>query len=279
MKQLILGVLLLFTLEAVMAQEKTTNLLPFETFEKKLLAAGPDPQILDARSEEEFIQNHVKGALNVSDEKQFKSIVSKLRKEAPVFIYSIGNGRSAKLAAVLRALHFKEVYEFPGGLSKWIAQGKPVESTVGDGLSLAGFNEQITSEKLVLVDVGSRYCGGCKKLKPIVEKLAEENKDKLKLVNIEAYDNKQLTKALAVVRALITRQYPKSYGISHYEGDEWYAQLLWPLLKSSVPGSELAAHGPMVREDIQPNEVEVNNTKEEVTAPLETDGIQPRFTA
>ncbi|MCL4637879.1 MULTISPECIES: sterol desaturase family protein [Olivibacter] len=79
--------------------------------------------------------------------------------------------------------------------------------------------------------------------------------------------------------ALITRQYPKSYGISHYEGDEWYAQLLWPLLKSSVPGSELAAHGPMVREDIQPNEVEVNNTKEEVTAPLETDGIQPRFTA
>jgi thioredoxin-like negative regulator of GroEL len=31
-----------------------------------------------------------------------------------------------------------------------------------------------------------------------VEKLAEENKDKLKLVNIEAYDNKQLTKALAV---------------------------------------------------------------------------------
>uniref|UniRef100_F4C4Z9 Thioredoxin domain-containing protein n=1 Tax=Sphingobacterium sp. (strain 21) TaxID=743722 RepID=F4C4Z9_SPHS2 len=198
MKQLILGVLLLFTLEAVMAQEKTTNLLPFETFEKKLLAAGPDPQILDARSGEEFIQNHVKGALNVSDEKQFKSIASKLRKEAPVFIYSIGNGRSAKLAAVLRALHFKEVYEFPGGLSKWIAQGKPVESTVGDGLSLAGFNEQITSEKLVLVDVGSRYCGGCKKLKPIVEKLAEENKDKLKLVNIEAYDNKQLTKALAV---------------------------------------------------------------------------------
>jgi len=49
--------------------------------------------------------------------------------------------------------------------------------------------------------------------------------------------------------ALITRQYPEAYGVSHYEGDEWYAQLLWPILKSSVTGSELAAGGPMVRED------------------------------
>jgi sterol desaturase/sphingolipid hydroxylase (fatty acid hydroxylase superfamily) len=50
--------------------------------------------------------------------------------------------------------------------------------------------------------------------------------------------------------ALISRRYPKAYGISHYEGDEWYAQLLWPILKSGVEGSELAPDGPMVREDI-----------------------------
>ena len=198
MKQLISCVLLLLTFGAVIAQESVTKLLPFEAFEKKISAAGSSPQILDARSEEEFVQNHVKGALNVSDEKQFKSISAKLRKEAPVFIYSIGNGRSAKLAAILRAQNFKEVYEFPGGLSRWIGLGKPVESTVGEGLSLAAFNEKISSEKLVLVDVSSRYCGGCKKLKPIVEHVAQENKDKFKLVNIEAYDNKQLTKELAV---------------------------------------------------------------------------------
>jgi len=50
--------------------------------------------------------------------------------------------------------------------------------------------------------------------------------------------------------ALISRQYPKAYGISHYEGDQWYAQLLWPIFKSKVPGSELAADGPVVRLDI-----------------------------
>jgi sterol desaturase/sphingolipid hydroxylase (fatty acid hydroxylase superfamily) len=49
--------------------------------------------------------------------------------------------------------------------------------------------------------------------------------------------------------AHISRQYPSIYGISHYEGDPWYSQLLWPLLKSNVPGSELAADGPMVRTD------------------------------
>ena len=47
----------------------------------------------------------------------------------------------------------------------------------------------------------------------------------------------------------ITRQYPSAYGISHYEKDEWYAQFLWPLLKSRVRNSELSAGGPMVRED------------------------------
>lgn len=49
--------------------------------------------------------------------------------------------------------------------------------------------------------------------------------------------------------ALITRKYPKTYGISHYEGDQWYAQLLWPIFKSKVAGSELAKDGPMVRLD------------------------------
>jgi sterol desaturase/sphingolipid hydroxylase (fatty acid hydroxylase superfamily) len=49
--------------------------------------------------------------------------------------------------------------------------------------------------------------------------------------------------------ALITRKYPAVYGISHYEGDQWYAQLLWPIFKSKVAGSELASGGPMIRTD------------------------------
>ncbi|WP_158797909.1 sterol desaturase family protein [Pedobacter sp. L105] len=50
--------------------------------------------------------------------------------------------------------------------------------------------------------------------------------------------------------AHISRQYPAAYGISHYEGDQWYAQLLWPIFKSKVAGSELAADGPLVKADV-----------------------------
>ena len=52
--------------------------------------------------------------------------------------------------------------------------------------------------------------------------------------------------------ALISRKYPESYGISHYEGDPWQAQFLWPIFKSNIAGSELAADGPAVREDVPP---------------------------
>jgi sterol desaturase/sphingolipid hydroxylase (fatty acid hydroxylase superfamily) len=50
--------------------------------------------------------------------------------------------------------------------------------------------------------------------------------------------------------AHISRRYPAAYGISHYENDQWYAQFLWPVFKSKVEGSELAADGPMVRTDV-----------------------------
>lgn len=50
--------------------------------------------------------------------------------------------------------------------------------------------------------------------------------------------------------AHISRQYPRAFGISHYQGDPWYAQVFWPVFKSNIPGSELAADGPDVREDI-----------------------------
>ncbi len=49
--------------------------------------------------------------------------------------------------------------------------------------------------------------------------------------------------------ALITRQYPAAYGIKNYQSEEWYAQLLWPILKSKKEGSELSANGPEVAED------------------------------
>ena len=62
---------------------------------------------------------------------------------------------------------------------------------------------------------------------------------------------------------IITRKYPTTFGIKHYQEEEWYAQLLWPILKSKKEGSELSAGGPMVG-DVVPEK-----TKESEPLPLE----------
>jgi len=54
---------------------------------------------------------------------------------------------------------------------------------------------------------------------------------------------------------IITRKYPQSFGIKFYKQEEWYAQFLWPIFKSKKPGSELAANGPEVGDEIPSNAV------------------------
>ncbi len=177
------------------------DLLTFEQFEAKLKAAGKDAQILDARLPEEYTQNHLEGAVsfNIANKADFEKESAKLKKDKPVFIYSIGNGRSGVLASDLRNNGFRDVTEIPGGLSKWIGLGKPVVSTVGKGLSLPEYTASLKSDKLVLVDFGSRYCGSCKKLAPTIDAIKSEQAATLKVINIEAYENKDLVQQLGVV--------------------------------------------------------------------------------
>jgi len=69
----------------------------------------------------------------------------------------------------------------------------------------------------------------------------------------------------------ISRQYPKAYGISHYQGDPWYAQVLCPIFKSNIAGSELAADGPVVRGD-SPSSSEVTELANS-NRPIEAQGV------
>jgi sterol desaturase/sphingolipid hydroxylase (fatty acid hydroxylase superfamily) len=49
--------------------------------------------------------------------------------------------------------------------------------------------------------------------------------------------------------ALISRRYPVAYGVSNNKGDEWYAQMFWPIIKSKNIGSELSVNGPTVADE------------------------------
>jgi len=176
------------------AQDDKSVSITLKEFEDKVNKEGAKAQIIDARSFEEYQQNHIKGAinLNASDDAEFQKQVSKLKMDKPVFVYSIANGRSKALSKKLQSKGFLEVYELPGGFSNWVGSGKPVESTTGSGLTAEQYKKLIHSDNIVLVDIGSKYCGSCKKMIPIIDSLLLSHPKDLKVVKVEFFENKQL---------------------------------------------------------------------------------------
>jgi rhodanese-related sulfurtransferase len=200
MKNLKIALLALLVVFIGEVKAQSPALLSLEAFAAKL-KQSKEPQILDARSAEEFVQNHIKGAVNVDVKAaDYQQKLDGLDKEKPTFVYSIANGRSTVLSRELRTKGFKNVEELPGGLANWIGSGYPIISTTKKGVSLskAQFNELVASSQLVLVDFGSRYCGACKKLVPVLDSLKANSAFTPKVISIEVYDNTNLAKELKV---------------------------------------------------------------------------------
>ncbi|OCX52037.1 sulfurtransferase [Mucilaginibacter sp. PPCGB 2223] len=196
-RPIIIGLLAITSV--VNAQNKSA--ISLEQFSASLKQAGSNAQILDARSNEEFLQNHIKGAVN-ADQKSanYQQLLDGLDKSKPTFVYSIANGRSSVLAKQLRDNGYKAVYELPGGLANWVGSGYPIISNTKKGLSLspAQYQELTGSADLVLIDFGSKYCGACKRLVPVLDSLKNKTGFAAKVISIEQYDNTALAKQLKI---------------------------------------------------------------------------------
>lgn len=194
-------VLLGFASAAIAQTEKPEGLLPVDQFASKL-KAQPVPQLIDARSAEEFALNHIPNAVNLNRQTEgYETLVKGISKLKPVFVYSIANGRSVALANDLRSKGFSEVYILDSGIGAWTGAGNPLYTTAKKGLTLAEYNSILASNKLVLVDIGSKYCGSCKNVKPILEILRREHGDALKIVEIELEESPELIASLKTVSA------------------------------------------------------------------------------
>lgn len=199
-----ISALTLFVTLIGFSQNKSSNTVSLDVYYSKI-QAEKNPQIIDARGPEEFALNHINGAVNFNlESKDYEQQLAKLDKTKPVFTYSIGAGRSVWLADDLLKKGFKEAYSLEGGIANWIGNGKPFYVNSKSKLTLAEYNKIIAENKDVLVDIGSNYCGACKKVKPVLETIKAQYGEKLKIVEIDLEDNPQVIADLKTIKVFPT---------------------------------------------------------------------------
>lgn len=195
--------ILLFTIIGF-SQTKSSNTVSLDIFYSKI-QAEKKPQIIDARGPDEFALNHILGAVNFNlESKDYAEKIAKLDKSKPVFTYSIGAGRSVWLADDLLKKGFKEAYSLEGGIANWIGSGKPFFANSKSKLTLTEYNKIIADNKTVLVDIGSIYCGACKKVKPVLETIKAQYGSNLKVIEIDLEDNTQVIADLKTIKVFPT---------------------------------------------------------------------------
>ena len=199
-----LTISLLFLAANVFAQSKDKFLLSVNDFDAKLKEKTSIAQLIDVRTMEEYLRGHLKKATNLNfNDDNFEDLVkAKLDKTRPVFVYCFSGRRSADAATFLRDLGYKEVYDMAGGFAKWTSSSKPYASDNMTTQPIAAFTLEnldrvVKSNEIVLIDFYAEWCGPCKKMTPILNKIADENKG-IKLLKIDAEKSDNIATAFKV---------------------------------------------------------------------------------
>ena len=176
---------------------KSIQTIDVKSFAEKLKTTE-NPQLLDVRTPEEYSTEHIGNAANVNwNSDDFVAKASKYDKSKPVFVYCKVGGRSAQAADKLAEMDFKEIYNLDGGIMKWGAAGmQKSNSDKYVGMTSKDYLNLINSDKKVMIDFNAKWCAPCKKMKPYILKLQTEMKDQIKIVQLDADENKTLVEQL-----------------------------------------------------------------------------------
>jgi rhodanese-related sulfurtransferase len=167
------------------------------TFEQKIKAGGV--QVLDVRTAGEYSGSHLKNVMlaDWTDKAQFAERTKYLDKNKTLLVYCAAGGRSGQAAEWLKEQGFKEVVNLQGGITAWNAAGKPIVREGGAvELSTTAFNATISSNNLVLVDVGAAWCPPCRKMEPVLEALAKELQGKYTLLKVDGGNDATVMKEI-----------------------------------------------------------------------------------
>ncbi|AFK03738.1 Thioredoxin domain-containing protein [Emticicia oligotrophica DSM 17448] len=185
-------IVLLLLMGNAFGQNQDPYLLSINEFDRKLHEKIENAQLVDVRTPEEYSRGHLKRAINLNfNDDTFEDLIkAKLDKSKPVFVYCFSGRRSTDAAVFLRDLGYKEVYDMAGGFAKWTSSSKPYVSNNTTTQPIAAFtldnlDKIIKENKIILVDFYAEWCGPCKKMNPILNKIADEHKN-IKLLKIDA---------------------------------------------------------------------------------------------
>lgn len=177
------------------AQNKDAYSLTVNDFDNKIKVIGATAQLIDVRTPSEFASGHIKRAANINfTDDDFEDVAKKrLDKTKPILLYCFSGKRSADAAAFLRTLGFKEVYDLNGGFAQWTASSKPYVSSSTDtkpiaALTLQNLDDIVKSNEVVLIHFYTEWCDVCKKMTPLLNKMADENKQ-IKLLKVDSEKN------------------------------------------------------------------------------------------
>ncbi len=198
-KQLVTLIIALFIFTFASGQNQSQiveNATP-EKF-KQLVESGIGV-LLDVRTSEEVEQGYIGGASTIDFyDDDFASKVNLIPKDKPVYVYCKMGGRSAQAAEIMKKNGFKKVYNLEGGLTAWSGKGFAVtkpESVKDENikqLTLAEFNQMLKTKQPVLVDFHTKWCAPCRKMIPVVEKIAEDFKGKAVVIRIDVDNSKEV---------------------------------------------------------------------------------------
>jgi rhodanese-related sulfurtransferase len=87
----------------------------------------PAPQIVDARSAEEFAVSHLVGARRIDPESSASAALAALDPERSVVIYCSAGYRGATLARRLQNAGRRDVWNLEGGIFAWANSSLPIE--------------------------------------------------------------------------------------------------------------------------------------------------------
>ncbi|MGV3696381.1 rhodanese-like domain-containing protein [Flavobacterium sp.] len=176
---------------------KTVQTVNADLYAEKLKSTK-NPQLLDVRTPEEFNSEHIDNAVNVNwNGDDFAAKANAYDKSKPIFVYCKVGGRSAKAAEKLAEMGFTEIYNLDGGIMKWKWKGSGSKPNVKIiGICDQEYTELVNSQDRVMIDFSAKWCAPCKKMKPYILKLQEELKNSVKIVLLDADENKTIVEQL-----------------------------------------------------------------------------------